>query len=219
MTDRPFNIVDYLPEVTVDYSNAASWELSNSSPYVKTTLTGPDGFVYQSQIDIAGWTKEGLTAFFSNQYTQRSGPYTPDIVPPVLPPALGANDMLQARDYLIITDVPLEINSTIIHAGFMDNHSDYMTIKFGQAIIYVQSSTTPIMMIQGDSWNFGSGQPTASGTLYVTRICIPHKNAPLPTSTLSFPAIRYVAQGIATAEPEFVYLNRLRRSYELQQQS
>jgi len=211
MTDRPFNIVDYLPEVTVDFYNAASWELSNASSYSKTTLTGPDGFVYQTQIDIAGWTKEGLTAFFSNQYIQRDGPYTPSAVLPV------ASDTLQARDYVIITDVPLQVDATMIHAGFMDNASDYMTVKFGQAQIYVQSTTTPIMMIQADSWSFGSGQPTASGTLYVTRICIPHKDAPAPTDVITFPALRYVAQGIATAEPEFVYLNRLRRSYELQQ--
>ena len=105
----------------------------------------------------------------------------------------------------------------MIHAGFMDNHSDFMTLKFGQAAIYVQSTTTPTMMIQGDAWSFGSAQPTASGTLYVTRICIPHIDAPAVANAISFPAIRYVAQGIATAEPEFVYLNRLRRSYELQQ--
>jgi len=212
MTDRPFNIVDYIPEVTVDYSNNTTWELSNPSSYTSISLTGPDGFVFQSQIDIAGWTKEGLTAFFSNQYTQRDGPYTPS--GPLIP-----TDTLQARDYVIITDVPLQLSSTIIHAGFLDDHSDYMTIKLGQAAIYIQSTTTPTMMIQGDAWSFGSGQPTASGTLYVTRICIPQQGAPTPASAISFPAIRYVAQGIATAEPEFVYLNRLRRSYELQQQS
>jgi len=211
MDDMPFNIVDYIPAVGVDYSNAASWELSDPSPYVKTNLTGPDGFVFQSQIDIAGWTKEGLTAFFSNQYIQRDGPYTPSTVLPV------ASDTLQARDYVIITDVPLQIDATMIHAGFMDNASDYMTIKFGQCQVFIQSTTTPLMMIQGDSWSIGSGQPTASGTLYVTRICCPHKDAPQPTDTISFPALRYIAQGIATAEAEFVYLNRLRRSYELQQ--
>jgi len=212
MTDRPFNIVDYIPPLTVDYSNNTTWEPSNPSSYTAITLTGPDGFVFQSQIDIAGWTKEGLTAFFSNQYTQRDGPYTPS--GPLVP-----TDTLQARDYVIITDVPLQLSPTMIHAGFMDNHSDYMTLKFGQATIHVQSTTTPTMMIQGDGWSFGSGQPTASGTLYVTRICIPHQGAPTPASAISFPAIRYVAQGIATGEPEFVYLNRLRRSYELQQQS
>jgi hypothetical protein len=210
MEDRPFNIVDYIPEVSLDYFNGTSWELTNPSPYVKQSLVGPDGFVFQSQIDIAGWTKEGLTAFFSNQYTQRDGPYTPVGV-------LNPADTLQARDYVIITDVPLEISSTMIHAGFMDNPSDYMTIKFGQAAIYVQSTTTPTMMLQGDAWGFGSGQPTASGTLYVTRICIPYAVLPANTNAITFPSFRFVSQGIATAEPEFVYLNRLRRSYELQQ--
>ena len=210
MTDRPFNIVDYIPPLIVDYSNATTWELSNPSPYVKQTLDGPDGFVYQSQLDIAGWTKEGLTAFFSNQYLQRDGPYLPN-------GAFTPTDVLQARDYVIITDVPLQVDSTIIHAGFMDNASDYMTIKLGQADIFLQTTTAPRVMIQGDAWSFGSGQPTASGTLYVTRICVPHMDVPGPSNSVQFPAIRYVAQGIASEESEYVYLNRLRRSYELQQ--
>jgi hypothetical protein len=214
MKDRPFQIVDYIPKFTVAWDSASSsWLSSDPTSYTAQALdAGPDGFVFQSQIDIAGWTKEGLTAFFSNQYTQRDGPYTPSGIP-------APTDALQARDYVIVTDVPFDLSTTMNHAGFLDNHSDYMTIKFGQASIYVQSTTTPIMMIQGDAWSFGSGQPTASGTLYVTRICIPHATAPAITNAISFPAIRYVAQGIATAEPEFVYLNRLRRSYELQQQS
>ena len=211
MEDRPFNIVDYIPALTVDYTSGTTWSVSDPTPYVPITLDGPDGFIYQSQLDIAGWTKEGLTAFFSNQYLQRDGPYSP-----ALAPVVGA-DTLQARDYVIVTDVPLEVNASMIHAGFLDNHSDYMTIKLGQAAIYVQSTTTPIMMIQGDGWSFGSGQPTASGTLFLTRICIPFKAVPAVTDSCAFPAIRYVAQGIATEEPEFVYLNRLRRSYELQQ--
>ena len=72
-------------------------------------------------------------------------------------------------------------------------------------------------MIIADGWGIGSGQPTASGTLYMTRIIIPYKDAPAVTDTLTFPAVRYVAQGLATEEPEFVYLTRLKRSYELQQ--
>lgn len=211
MTDKPFNIVDYIPAVTVDFSNNTTWELSDPSPYVNQTLHGPDGFVFQSQIDIEGWTKEGLTAFFSNQYIQRDGPYTPALVP------LAGTDTLQARDYVIITDVPLELDAQMIHAGFLDDPSDYMTIKFGSALIYVQTTTSPIMMVQGDAWSFGSGQPTASSTLYVTRICVPFKFNATPADWLEFPALRYVAQGIATEEPEYVYLNRLRRSYELQQ--
>jgi len=211
MTERPFNIVDYIPEVSVDFTNGSTWSLTGASSYQAVTLDGPDGFVYQSQLDIAGWTKEGLTAFFSNQYIQRDGPYTPTFA------ALNPLATLQARDYVIITDVPLQITPTMIHAGFMDNNSDYMAIKFGQASIHIQSTTTPTVMIAADSWMFGSGQPTASGTLYVTRICIPQPFPATAQDFITFPALRYVAQGVAMAEAEFVYLNRLRRSYELQQ--
>jgi hypothetical protein len=210
MTDKPFNIVEYIPEVTLDYSNNTTWETSDPSPYTAITLSGPDGFIFQSQIDIAGWTKEGLTAFFSNQYLQRDGPYTPS-------GPLVVTDTIQARDYVIITDVPLQTSNVTIHAGFLDDVSDYMTIKFGQVSIFCQSTSTPTMMINADGWGIGSGEPTASGTLYVTRIVIAHKVAPTAADAVAFPAIRYVAQGLATEEPEFVYLNRLRRSYELQQ--
>jgi len=212
MADRPFNILAYFPEVSVDYSSGTAWATTagTNSPYGAITLVGPDGFAYQDKIDIAGWTKEGLTAFFSNQYTQRDGPYVPG--GPMVP-----TDTLQARDYIIITDVPLTLTDTVIHAGFLDDPSDYSTLKFGQVELYMQSTSTPTIMLNADRWGIGGGQPTASGTLYMTRIIIPMKDAPQVTDTLVFPAVRYVAQGIATEEPEFVYLTRLRRSYELQQ--
>jgi len=210
MEDKPFNIVEYIPPVTL-IRGESLWAVSGESPYDAITLTGPDGFIFQSQIDMAGWTKEGLTAFFSNQFTQRDGPYTPS------GPGMIPTDTLQGRDYVIVTDVPLQLSSTIIHSGFMDAVSDYMTIKFGQASIFCQSTTTPTMMINADGWGIGSGEPTASGTLYVTRIVIAHKVAAAAGDAVDFPAIRYVAQGIATEEKEFVYLNRLRRSYELHQ--
>jgi len=212
MDDQPFNIVSYLPAVTLDFSNGTTWEktASDTAPYFAVTLVGPDGFAFQDQIAIDGWTKQGLTAFFSNQYIQRDGPYIPS-------GPVDTTDTLQARDYVIITDVPLSLSTTVIHAGFMDDSSDYTTVKFGQVNIFMQSTTTPTLMINADGWGIGSGQPTAAGTLYVTRIVIPHKNNPAPTDAVEFPAMRYVAQGVASEEPEFVYLNRLKRSYELQQ--
>jgi len=216
MSEKPFQIVDYIPPLTVDFSNNSTWEVSATSEYRNITLTGPDGFVYQSQIDIAGWTRQGLTAFFANQFIQRDGPYTCFTALPA-PPAEMNVDTQSARDYVIITDVPLPLSNTIIHAAFMDQTSEYMTIKYARADIFVQSSTSPVVMIPADSWGTGSGEPTASGTLYVTRICVPHKATPGVTDFVDFPALRYVAQGIATEEAEFVYMTRLRRSFELRE--
>jgi hypothetical protein len=211
MADKPFNIVEYIPELIVDQVSGG-WGPTVATTYSSIFLSGsPDGFYYQSQIDLAGWTKEGLTAFFSNQYIQRDGPYSPGVAPVV------ASDVLQARDYIIVTDVPLQVTSTMIQAGFPSDASDYMTIKFAQCEIFVQSTTTPVMMIKADSFRMGSGQPTAAGTLYVTRICVPFKVTGAPTDSITFPGLRYIAQGIATAESELVHINRLRRSYELQQ--
>jgi len=213
MEDKPFNIVDYIPGLTVDFYNNTSWDETAPSPYSSFAPSGGGSlaaFVYQSQIDISGWTKEGLTAFFSNQYIQRDGPYIP--TGPI--PAAGG---LLARDWVFVTDVPLQVTSDLLSAGFPSDVSDYMTIKLGQGSSWIQSTTTPSELINCDSWSTGSGQPTASGTLYVTRVCQPGPFPGNASNAIEFPALRYVAQGIATAEPEFVYLNRLRRSYELQQ--
>ena len=207
MSDKPFHIVDYLPETTLEYTT--SWA-SSDGRYSAITLSGPDGFILQTQIDIAGWTKEGLTAFFASMFTQRSGPYRSG-------GAIVPTDTLSGQDWLIITDVPLDpLNLTVMEAGFPSHASDYMSVKYAQCRIYTET-TTSLQMIQSDAFDFGSGSPTASGTLYVTRIVIPDMKVALGGKGVTFPQLRFIAEGVATAEPEFVYLNRLRRSYELQQ--
>jgi len=208
MDDKPFNIVDYIPHLDLIGTGAGGWDIVGDSPYEPIVLSGPDGFIYQSNLDVSGWTKDGLTAFFMNQFLQRDGPYEP------INPAVGL-DTLELRDYVIVSDVPIRLGPDIIHAGFLDEASDFMTLKFAQAEVFTQSTTTGLVMSPIDRWMFGSGEPTASATLYITRIIIPHMGTPTPAVAVDCPAIRYVAQGIATEEPEYVYLNRLRRSNEL----
>lgn len=207
MSDKPFHIVDYLPSTTLEFTT--SWASSNGA-YTAITLSGPDGFILQTELDLAGWTKEGLTAFFAAIYTQRPEPYgSAGLIIPT--------DTLSGRDYVIVSDVPLTpLDLEVISAGFPEHQSDYMTIKFAQCHIYTETSTS-LQMIQSDFFEYGSGEPTASGTLYITRIVIPFMIAPSSGKGVSFPTLRLCLEGVATSEPEFVYLNRLRRSYELQQ--
>jgi hypothetical protein len=74
-------------------------------------------------------------------------------------------------------------------------------------------------MIESDQWNFGSGEPTASGDLYLYRWVTITSNAgiALNNNVITVPDMRYVATGIAAKEPDLVHINRLRLAYEAQQ--
>lgn len=208
MTDRAFRLVDYLPEVSLIFDAVAGWE-ADDTRYVPITLAGPDGLVFTSQLDIAGWTKEGLTAFFASMATQRSEPYTSFMAP-------VPTDTLSVRDTLIVSDVPIDLTNVVNQSGFIGTTMDFTSIKYASCQIYTET-TTSHQMIQADSFQFGSGEPTASGTLYFARILQPVMVAPAPAKSVSVPQLRWIAEGVASEEAEYVYLQRLRRSYELQQ--
>lgn len=220
LADKPFRITDYLPRIRVGQVGEAGWEqdfsgtYANSAAYATLSSTPQGGaWVFASEIDIAGWTKEGLTAFFAQIGQQRSSPYFSTYANPT--GAAGA----VIQDVVILTDVPLsDAETTGVFAGFPNSPSDWMTVKYAKGTQRVQTSTAPVNLTENDSWAYGSNDPTASGTLYVYRYVI--VAVPLPsalTATVDFPTIRLVAEGIATEEPEFVYLTRLRRSYELRE--
>jgi len=99
----------------------------------------------------------------------------------------------------------------------MSHDSDYTTILFGQGVLLTQNLNAPLQMTVTDSWSFGSGEPSASERLWLYRLFYITKPTLTVGDGIQFPEIRYVAQGIAAEEDDYVYLNRLRRSYELQQ--
>jgi len=215
MTDKPFNIVAYLPQFSGIYVAASTNDWTINTVLTTgdwTDLTG-GAFLFETQIDMAGWTKQGLTAFFANQFVQRAIPYT--VFGASAAPTGGA----EVLDQIIVSDVPLDttpLTLGVANVGYPTTPDDYMTIKFSQGFQFTQTTNAPTTMTQGDTWTTGSGEPTAAGTLYVYRLIQILKTPPAPADRVNCPEYRYVAQGIATAEPEFVYLNRLRRSYELQ---
>jgi len=186
------------------------WDTPASDWIINTNVTktawqnlGSGVFLWEDQMDIGGWTKEGLTAFFASQYLQRPMPYS---ATGLVDAVLGGIEVL---DQVIVSDEPIETTPLVIgiaSVGFPSTPDDYMNIKFSQGFDFVQTTTAPMGMTMADSWNCGA------------RLVTVRKDAPnIPTDICTVPEYRYVASGIATEEPEFVYLNRLRRSYELSQ--
>jgi len=197
MKDKPFNIVQYFPQLSAKYEAESTndWIINTVLTTGHWTSLGSGQFLFTDRLDMAGWTKEGLTAFFANH---------------------GGAEVL---DQMIISDVPLDTTPLTLgtaNVGYPTTPDDYMTIKFAQGFQFVQTTNAPTTMTMGDTWTSGSGEPTAAGTLYLHRLITVLKTSPAPDDRVNCPEYRYVAQGIASEEPEYVYMNRLRRSYELQ---
>lgn len=219
MDDQPFNLVRYLPQLAMKYvaESTNDWTINTAVTKEAWLNLGGGVFLWEDQMDIGGWTREGLTAFFASQYLQRPLPY---LATGIVDPVAGGIEVL---DHIIVSDEPIETAPLVLgtaSVGFPSTPDDYMNIKFSQGFDFVQTSNAPMGMTQADTWNAGSNEPTASGTLYLARMVLVRKSAPSPPPNIdscTVPEYRYVAAGIATEEPEFVYLDRLRRSYELHQ--
>ena len=213
--DKPFNLVRYFPQLSMKYDadpSVADWIINTAVTKEAWQNLGSGVFLWEDEMDLGGWTKEGLTAFFASQYLQRPMPYA----------AAGQVDAvlggIEVLDQVIVSDEPIATSPLVIgiaSVGFPSTPDDYMNIKFSQGFDFVQTTNAPMGMTQADSWNCGSNEPTASGTLYLARLVTVRKDGPItPADICTVPEYRYVAAGIATEEPEFVYLNRLRRSFE-----
>ena len=102
--------------------------------------------------------------------------------------------------------------------GMLGNDNDATTIVMGQYRFMTGNSnlTYPNMMRTEVSTSFSSGEPTAASKLYCYRIVQPFVDG--DTTTLSIPASRFYLTGVRDQEEDLIYMMRLKRSYELQQQ-
>lgn len=219
LNDKPFRIVDYFGYVRVSGEPETSMyiETSASQDIWQVMMDTTTSFMAmcEKEIDISGWTKEGLTAFFSSIYTQRATPYVSSYT-------VGPQGGAVAQDIIVCSDIPLNDPTNVQRpgavAGFQYTADDWMAVKYQVGSQRTQTINAPGNMVENDAWSGGSGDPTASGTLWLYRfIIISWPVIPATKEYVQYPELRFVAEGIATEEPEYVYLTRLRRSYELQQ--
>jgi len=220
MTDRPFRITKVLDgaqwiwdqvglkwdiDPTYEFGSGNNWDVISANLFLSREI-----------LDVAGLSTEDRTLFFGNQTLQKSLPYTTTVT---ASPAGGGSVL----DIVIVSDVPLgdaeDATPLSLMAGFNMSPDNYENTKLGNGVVYVQSTNAPLTMVQSDAYNFGSGDPTASDRLYLYRWVSIISGATIagPGDLLSVPDIRYLASGISTQEPDLVYINRLRLSYEQSQ--
>ena len=188
--------------VTIDYS----------SQYLSQGWTQPTpGFLLSSNyIDLKGLSQEDETVFINQAFIQDSG--SPGI-------AGIAGDYYYMYD--IMTTIPVDWTATNLAnmvfsgLGFPTNILNYEHVIYQRirrfSLDLDTAANTAITVQDNQS---GSGMPTASDRIYCYRLVIPNTAGGI--ASLTTQAVRYVLNVDTRAEPEFQYMMRLKRSYDLQ---
>jgi hypothetical protein len=180
---------------------------------------GANSLYFETYIDLAGYEREDLTLVPMEAAVQDPGLYSGgrltdplwvmDVISQVRLPANTITAML--------TNGLNEYNNA---PGMSGQTQDFNQITMGQLRIMGNSTLTtataatlPPWITQNNS-AFGSGAPVTVQRLWVYRFVYLVAAADSP---LNIPASRILLRGMVTKESDLVYIQRLRRSYELQQ--
>jgi len=174
------------------------------------TASGAQTFVARTYFDLAGLAMDDKTLFFEAAGIQEA-------LNPATSPAAAGNGAIVVD---ILSNKPLtndEAVASIIFGNMIGEPSANLT--FDQTI-YMRHRTfnTDLDNVAGGYMitlvdnQLGSMSPTASDRVYVTRM-VSFGGA---DGAYNVYPVRYLLRASAKEEPEFEYLMRLKRSYELQ---
>ena len=174
---------------------------------------GPNVFAASDYIDLAGLSMDSETIFPQAITVQMtSQPFINTV-------AIGRQ--LAILD--LITSIPIDLTSTYWAngiwltdgPGFSLSESNFEHVLYARNNAYSTTvdlaATWPLLV---SSHQFGSMAPTASDRVYCYRIVSFDNDADVTSITL--PSARHLLVVDVKAEPEFEYLMRLKRSYDLQ---
>jgi len=204
------------PALVSTYSGAAGWANLNGWQ----TIPGTDVTVFhETQIDLSGYAMDSLTFFPTSLGLQDPGIYIFKV---------GGSSIASGLQVLdIVTSVPMniqEISDAIAvdntGPGMLGSTREFETILFGSFRFFTENTQIPYPNYQQleRSQRFDSGEPTAADKLYCYRIVCMLTTDLDDNSVLSIPAARQLVAGVMGEETELVYMQRLKRSYELANQ-
>jgi len=193
------------PQFEINHgASTGEWEL----------LDGVLGYFLSSgYFDLAGMTLQEKTLFFKNAVVQDY--LAPSIGTGVVGDTLVVIDLMTTSPLGSATEI---FESYAVGFGFLGSHENFEQIVYGRSQIMslnvdALASAQPVLLHQN---YFGSGMATSSDRVYTYRLV--RFAAASPTGrTLSLPGCRHILTAEAKEEPEFQYLMRLMRSFELQQ--
>lgn len=203
------------PSLSSDYSTGR-WNNLNGWTVLNAAETR---FAHETVIDLSGYAMESLTFFPAAIGLQDPGFYT------YLPGAGSTYNGMQVLD--IVTSVPMDLDTVAnsqgsgVGPGMLGSLYEFETILFGMFRFFTANTNIPYANYQQleRSQRFDSGEPNAADKLYCYRIVtLLSDGPPEPTSRFAVPAARQLIGGAMDAESELVYMQRLKRSYELANQ-
>lgn len=204
------------PALVSTYSGAAGWANLNGWQ----TVAGLDTILFhETQIDLSGYAMDSLTFFPTSLGLQDPGIYR-------LKVGVGSTySGIQVLD--IVTSVPMDIqeisdaqSTDNVGPGMLGSTREFETILFGSFRFFTENTQIPYPNYQQleRSQRFDSGEPTAADKLYCYRIAILQTADLDDDSIIVIPAARQLVAGVMGEETELVYMQRLKRSYELANQ-
>ena len=211
------------PALTVTYAGGTNWTPTPSTPQTGwSQLSSNTGWFHETQIDLSGYAMDSLTFFPSAVGVQDPGVYR------MLPGAASTTSSLYVLD--LVTSTPINVDDIMLTdllgnmqgPGMFGSDETFETILYGLFRVFAENNTIKIPNYQQlqRSQRFESGEPTAADKLYCYRIVQISATGVLDAglSYIVVPAARQLIAGRITEESELVYMQRLKRSYELANQ-
>lgn len=202
------------PALNATYSESDGWANLNGWQQLRPTIV-----MHETQIDLSGYAMESLTFFANGIGLQDPGIYAF---------APGESEGLQGLIVLdIVTSVPMDLETLMLTQmndltgpGMLGSLYEFETILFGMYRFFTPNTniTYPAYQSLVRSQRFDSGEPTAADKLYCYRVVGTITLDLDDASTLQIPAARQIIAGAMGDEPDLVYMQRLKRSYELANQ-
>jgi hypothetical protein len=189
------------------------WSLLDFTAGYEVPFPAQPFFIARNYFDLSGYVSEHKTLFFSGATVQ--SPFAP----------IDFNGA--AGDSLIIADImsnkPLTDNEATFCLsygnlagpnGLTFDQTIYMRLR--QYTVDLDTAAWGSMILVNDS-QMGSLEATASDRVYNTRVI--SLGTPFTGDRVDVAGARYILQAELKEEPEYEYLMRLKRSYELQQRA
>ena len=192
---------------------AAAWNEANG-----WKANGANSLYYETYIDLSGFEREDLTIMPLQTAVQDPGLYSGGrLTEPMWVMDVISQERLPAETLTNMLDVT---NNDYNNApGMMGQSQEFQQITMGQLRIMGNSNQTTLTTATLPPWiaqnlsTFGSGAPVTVQKLWVYRFVY---LVAASTDPLNIPASRLLLRGMVTKESDLVYIQRLRRSYELQ---
>lgn len=172
-------------------------------------------FVSETFFDLSGLAMDGKTIFPSGITSQRGSI-------PSLANAQAGDNYLQLD---VLTSIPIDVSTTStelinwfnVGPGYPNSTLNFEHVLYARGQRWtVDVDTNATFPLKADEWQCGSMMPTASDRVYSYRVVL--VNLGNTSTRIITSSGRHVMQVDVAEEPEYEYLMRLKRSYDLQQQ-